>query len=139
MTPDVTLNPAQAVSLLSNGTPHSARQEAGPATPVPQSEVVAKESKPNAGDTVSLSPQVQQALAEAEQKDAKKLEREPVSKKEASNRSAAKVEFVYDLKGELITRYLDTANRLVYQTPSELMLLMKEGDSKAKTAVNTKA
>lgn len=138
MTPDVTLNPAQAVSLLSNGTPHSARQETGPATPLPQSDVVAKESKPNAGDTVSLSPQVQQALAEAEQKDAKKLD-EPVSKKEASNRSAAKVEFVYDLKGELITRYLDTANRLVYQTPSELMLLMKEGDSKAKAAVNTKA
>ncbi len=138
MTPDVALSPTQTISLLSNGTPHPTRQEAVPAMPVPQSEAVVKDNKPNTGDTVSLSPQVQQALAEAEQRDAKKQERGPVSKEEVSNRSAAKVEFVYDLKGELITKYLDTANRLVYQTPSELMLLMKEADSKSKAAVNTK-
>jgi uncharacterized FlaG/YvyC family protein len=139
MTPDMTLSSTQTISLLSNGKAQQPRQEAAPAPTVTTSEVVAKEAKQNTEDTVSLSPQLQQALAEADKKEAKKLETEPVNIKETSNRSAAKVEFVYDLKGELITRYLDSSNRLVYQAPSELMLLMKESDSKTKAAVNTKA
>ena len=51
----------------------------------------------------------------------------------------SKVQFVYDLKGDVKVQYLDTADRVIYQVPSELMLHLKEAALKADSAVDTKA
>lgn len=90
-------------------------------------------------DTVTLSEKARQSGKE-EQKQQVVPEKDPASAQETSVRAVAKTEFVYDQKGELIIKYMDTSDKLVYQIPSELMLKMREEAAKAEaTAVNTKA
>ena len=111
-----------------------------------------KENKPVSVDTVRLSFQALQsssdvkkdeAKVEVKKDEAKKVE----AKKEAdggvnnnvsSEGASAKVQFVYNQKGDLITKYLDSSGDLIYQVPSKLMLLSKETDSKSKSSVDTR-
>ena len=93
----------------------------------------------NSFDTVSISSQSRRAVfgemekgvtPEAAQKEKAKKEAN-VLKSESSGQAPAKVEFVYDQKGELIVKYMDASDRLVYQVPSELMLFQKEMATKS--------
>lgn len=138
MTPDMALNSAQTISLLSDTKSNPAPQEKSRAPSAGQSEQSAKEKQAPV-DTVSLSPILQQTFAEIQKKEEKKQDATIVAKNETSGVAASKVDFVYDVNGELITKYLDTANRLVYQTPSELMLRMRGSGAKSEVSVNTKA
>jgi hypothetical protein len=116
----------------------------------PRRPVTAMNNTPVAVDTVNISDQSRQAATDVK-KDAAPIDemKSPKTKTEDAtllqrdgNRESAafsKVQFVYDLKGELSVRYMDVANRLIYQVPSELMLSMKEAASKSNASVNTKA
>jgi hypothetical protein len=96
-------------------------------------------------DTVNITPQSLQAMADSKKDEAKKDE---VAKKEAKNNTRApekadasptKVQFVYDLKGELIIKYKDTANRVIYQVPSEMKMRQTELASKSNSTFTIKA
>ena len=98
--------------------------------------------------TVSISTESRLALSDVKKEEVsfEVAEREKANKDEAhavSDESAkgasSKVQFVYDQKGELSLRYLDASEGLIYQTPSELMLSLKEAALKADSSVDTKA
>lgn len=146
MAPAVVLGAAQTLSLFSNTKSYSPSREEKVTTP--QVADVTKNRSSVPVDTVSLSLQSRQAVAEVKKEETaiEAAEREKTAKEESaianserSNGAAAKVEFVYDLNGELSVKYMDTSGRLVYQLPSELVLQMKEAASKADTTVDTKA
>ena len=59
--------------------------------------------------------------------------------KEKSAGAMTQVQFAYDMKGDLSIRYVDSADRLIYQVPSELMMRIKEAASKLDSSVNTNA
>ncbi|MDD2539794.1 MAG: hypothetical protein PHH28_01975 [Desulfuromonadaceae bacterium] len=103
----------------------------------PQNSGVALSDKAIVADTVSFSSQPQQAGAVKEE--AKKEQTKKVSSSEQSGSVMAKVQFVYNQKGDLSVRYMDAANRLIYQVPSELMMRMKEAASKLESPLDTKA
>ncbi len=45
----------------------------------------------------------------------------------------------YDAKGNVITKYMDSSNEVIYQTPSESVLREQELMSKVQKATSTKA
>ena len=146
MAPAVVLGAAQTLSLFSNAKSYSPSREEKVTTP-PGADAVKDRSSASV-DTVSLSSQSRQAVAEvkneetaieAAEREKAVREESTIANSERSNGAAAKVEFVYDLNGELSVKYMDTSGRLVYQLPSELVLQMKEAASKADTTVDTKA
>lgn len=126
----------------------------GKPTPSPQEEkgavanaaaAPAKESTPApvTTDTVSISIQTRQTIINADKEQARKedVKKEAVIKTdsgEKSDKAIAKVDFVYDTKGDLIVKYMDSSNRLIYQAPSELMISLREAALKAES-VDTKA
>jgi hypothetical protein len=73
----------------------------------------------------------------------KELVKKVETSKENSNDNISvvmpKVQFAYDMKGELSVKYMDASNNLIYQSPSELMIRMKaEAASKLDSAVDMK-
>lgn len=102
-------------------------------------EVSSKESKANPVDKVSISEELRQTMADVKKEVAKKEKADPQKSTQKLDMAAAKVEFVYDLKGELSIRYLDNASRLIYQVPSELMLSLRESLANSDSSVDTKA
>ena len=100
-------------------------------------------------DTISISEQSRQVLNEVKKEDA--LTKEATAQKTTdetapqassngkSGGAAAKVQFVYNMRGDLSVKYFDAANRLVYQVPSELMMRQMEMDFKTGSSVDTKA
>jgi hypothetical protein len=134
----MSVNVAQTIALSPNSIPNSSPREEKKADSPSSDLTMAKEIK-SPVDSVSLSPELQKATVEAQQK-AEEIKRATiVAGSSIQGKTAAKVEVVYDQKGELITKYMDSANRLVYQTPSELMLRMKESAPKPELSVNMKA
>lgn len=137
---------AQTLLLISNAKSHSSPQEKGISSPGADS---SKDGTSPPVDTVSISFNSRQAMTDVKKEEAlieeakkQKVQNEKansVNDSEKSDRAAAKVQFVYDLKGELSVRYMDTANRLIYQVPSELLLQLKEAASKSDSSVDTKA
>lgn len=99
----------------------------------------AVDSKANLVDKVSISEELRQTMADVKKEEAKKEAAETVEKSAKPDVATAKVEFVYDLKGELSIRYLDSASRLIYQVPSELVLKLREALENSDTSVDTKA
>ncbi len=94
---------------------------------------------PASVDTVSISSRSRQVAgdvtkeipAEVAKKEKVKKEETTVRLKvESAERALSKVEFVYNQRGELIVKYLDASDRLIYQVPSELMLFQRESASK---------
>lgn len=136
---------AQTLPLFSNAKSNPP-QEKGTSSLVADS---TKESAPFPADTVSISSQLRQPMIdvkkeqalieEAKKEKVKREDAKTANSSEKSDRAPAKVQFVYDLKGELSVRYMDTANRLIYQVPSELMKQMREAASKSDASVDTKA
>lgn len=148
MTPTTSSVLAQVLPQLSNaGTKPLTQVEKGvPAqrvdTGVPDNATVIP------GVTVSISSESRLALTDvkkeevpfeaAESEKAKKDEKRVVNGESAEGASS-KVQFVYDQKGELSLRYMDASDRLIYQTPSELMMSLKEAALKADSSVDTNA
>ena len=111
-----------------------------------------KENKPVSVDTVRISFQALQsssdvkkdgAKVEVKKDEAKKVEAKKESDRSGNNNvssegATAKVQFVYNQKGDLITKYLDSSGDLIYQVPSKLMLLSQETDSKSKSSLDTR-
>lgn len=140
MTPAAVAGLAQSLPLFSGaGADSSPREE----TPSTTTVAVPKEGKTAIVDTVSLSGQSLQSEAAgkkaplAEEQKKENPAKDAVSEK--SNKAAANVQFVYDVKGQLLVRYMDNASRLIYQVPSELMLRLREASAKKDASVNTKA
>jgi hypothetical protein len=97
-------------------------------------------------DTVSISSQsgpavgggmAKEVAPEVTNKERAKKEAASVRVKlQSSEQAPAKVEFVYNQRGELIVKYMDASDRLVYQIPSELMLFQREFASKLSLSVD---
>ena len=96
-----------------------------------------KDTAPTSVDTVSISSLSQQKATDAKKEEIKKEASNYISDK--PDATVAKVQFVYNPKGEISIRYMDTASRIIYQTPSELMLSLKDALTKSDTSVDTNA
>lgn len=138
MTSAIVLGIDQSLPSLSAGTSNTVPQGEKGASPLNSGTVTIKEDKPTPSDTISLSPQSRQATSDAAKEEAKKEQAHTVYSSGKSVRTMAKVQFVYDLKGNLSVRFTDTANRLIYQVPSEFMLRLKEAASKSDSSVDMK-
>ncbi|HIJ88458.1 MAG TPA: hypothetical protein HPP97_12375 [Desulfuromonadales bacterium] len=136
----------------------SIRKEDSKSSNLNASAGTALDSKPVAADAVNISFQALQsssdvkrieAKAEAKKDETKKDEtkKDEVKNKAVGNSDSnvisdgatAKVQFVYNQKGDLITKYLDSSGELIYQVPSKLMLLSQEAELKSKALVDTRA
>lgn len=102
---------------------------------------VAKESKSRQvpSDTISISSQLRVTIGDVKKESEKKVETSKEKGSEKTDGAMSKVQFAYDMKGDLTVRYMDVSNNLIYQIPSELMLRLKEAESKSDLSVNTKA
>ena len=138
MTSAIVLGIDQTLPSLSTGTSNTFPQGDNGASHLNSGTVTTKEDKPTPSDTISLSPQSRQATSDTAREEAKKEQAHTVNSSKKSVRTMARVQFVYDLKGNLSVRFTDTANRLIYQVPSELMLRLKEAASKSDSSVNMK-
>ena len=102
---------------------------------------VAKESKSRQvpSDTISISSQLRVTIGDVKKESEKKVETSKEKGSEKTDGAMSKVQFAYDMKGDLTVRYMDVSNNLIYQIPSELMMRIKEAESKSDSSVNTKA
>lgn len=149
MTPTMVPGIDQKLPLLSNRTPDVSPSAARAMVAPNAGTVLNKEATHIQVDTISISDQSRQAGVVVKNEGTLSLEaqREKAKKEEASKANTlgksdgvmSKVQFVYDQKGTLSVRYMDSANRLIYQVPSELMLRLKEAASQSDSSVNTKA
>lgn len=130
---------AQTLPLPSTATPNTSPREEKWASYQNTGKASTKDGKPVPVDTVNLSYQPRQTITDAKREEVRKEETDKVINSEKSDRSISKVQFVYNPKGELSIRYMDTASRLIYQTPSELMLSLEEAASKSDSSVDTSA
>ena len=97
-------------------------------------------------DTVSISSQSRLAVAgEIKKELAPEVTKKEKARKDEANarlsgggfeRVLSKVQFVYNQRGELIVKYMDASDRLVYQIPSELVMLQKESALKGGTSLD---
>jgi len=138
VTLDTAMSIDQTLPLLSSSQSYSAQEGKRNASSNPNP-ALPKEGNPLPVDTVSLSTLSHQAISAEKKEEAKKEEAKKVVNVKTSDQTPAKVEIVYDQKGALITKYMDSADRLIYQVPSELTLLLRETVSKSDSSVDTKA
>lgn len=134
---------AQTTSLFSHAKSQAPPRDEKGSSPPGAGADATRDGMPVPVDRVSISSQSRQEMSDVKKKDAalEEAKREKVINEDTAraNNAAAKVQFVYDLKGELSIRYMDTADRVVYQSPSELMQQMKEAASKSDSSVDTRA
>jgi hypothetical protein len=139
MTPDMTVGIIQTLPLKLNTQSKQSPPEDN-RTGSPNSDAgLTKESKPVIVDSVSITSQLQQVKSDVKKEETKKDSANIVINNDRSESPAAKVEFVYDLNGDLITKYMDSSNRLIYQTPPELLLRLQQTSMKSDSSVDTKA
>jgi uncharacterized FlaG/YvyC family protein len=139
----VTANLASAINPtspqpVSTDAPVAAPETKLSVVPAKASDLQSREDAQPAADKVTLSEQARQSVSETE-KEKKAAAKALKSDANTASGSIAKTEFVYDAKGELIVKYMNTTNKLVYQIPSELMLKLKESEAKSTASVNTNA
>ena len=143
---------AQQLSTIKSGSVSApAKKEESKSTPLSVTAGVAKDDKSGTVDSVRISFQALQSSSDAKKDEAKvdgkKDEAKKVdAKKETAGNAnnnvnaeaaTAKVQFVYNQKGDLITRYLNSSGELIYQVPSKLMLLTQEAELKSKSTSNS--
>lgn len=138
MTSSMVSGIAQSLPLLPAGNTKISQQEQTGTLSPNAAPVLTKDSTQIPGDTISLSAQSRKFPANVTKKDVEKREADIANNIQESASSMARVLFVYDLKGELSLRYVDSAERLIYQTPSELTLRMEEIASKSDSKLDTK-
>lgn len=137
MTVSIISNTSQPLSPFTSAASDTfISNEKGPASTA-SSTSPSTDTAPVPVDTVSISSQSQQKVTDAKKEETKKETSSNNSDKPGA--VAAKVQFVYNPKGEISIRYMDTASRIIYQTPSELMLSLKEALTKSDTSVDTNA
>lgn len=136
MTPDMVSGITQSLPQAPNAKLSPSSQE-DKGTPPPNAAVSTKDGTSLPVDTVTLSKQLQQPKPDVNKEEAKK-EQAKNETNEKSNRAIAKAQFVYDLKGDLSIRYMDTADRVIYQVPSELMIFLREAAAKSEASVDMK-
>ena len=139
MAEQIALNIDRSLPLLSNAMSYQSSLDEKGLNASNSTVVATKDSVSTAVDSVSISSELKQVLTDVNKEAVKKEEVALQKNSGPSDRAAAKVEFVYDQNGDVITKFMDTANRLVYQTPSELMLHLKETAAQSSSSVNTKA
>lgn len=138
MTISITSNASQPLSPFTTTAPDSfATVNDNGSVSIASSSFSAQDTGTVPVDTVNISSQSQQKAINLEKEDVQKEINQNFSDK--SGGAVAKVQFVYNPKGELSLRYMDTANRLIYQTPSELMQKLTEALTKPDTSVDTNA
>jgi hypothetical protein len=147
VTPTTVLSLNQTLPLFSDAKSNLLPQWDRSATPQSAVAHTANDYAPGFSDTVSISSQSRQAVAGIIQKELPLdvVKREKAKREEANTRinsdkpeqALSKVQFVYDQRGELSVRYMDASDRLIYQTPSELVLYLKEAALKTESAVDT--
>jgi hypothetical protein len=130
---------AQMFTFLSDVKPGSSPESEKGAVPQNAVAVAAKDGEPVNVDTVSISDQSRLAITDTKKEEAKREKPDKGSNVENSGGTVAKVQFVYNPEGNLSIRYMDTASRLIYQVPSELMLRLQEAVLKSDSSVDTKA
>lgn len=139
MTPDETLSFNQAIPLLSN-LASSLYHQGVTGTSAPMvGTVPVKDMTTSPVDTVSISPRLQQTLTDVKNDAVNKEQANDAKINHKHDSAIAKVQFFYNQKGDVGIKFMDSASRLVYQTPSELMMQLKESLSKSDTSVDTKA
>lgn len=132
------------LSTMRSSSPSApARQEESRTSPVNATAGVAKDNKPVSVDTVKISFQALQSGSDVKKDEAKKVESKKetaadVNNNASSESASAKVQFVYNQKGDLVTKYLNSSGDLIYQVPSKLMILSKEIDEKSNASVDTR-
>ena len=140
MLPVIASGITQTLPLLSAGKPNASTQEdmvASSSTVSASSP--AKESKSVSADTVSISSQLRQTINDVKKEYVKKVETSKENSSEKTSVVMPKVQFAYDMKGDLSVKYMDASNNLIYQEPSELMIRMKEeAASRLDSTVDTK-
>ena len=148
VTPSVVSSMAQSASQLSTVKSYSSstptQKEESKINSVNIGPGLTKDNRTVTVDTIRLSSQALQPSTDIKKDETKKAEVKKeaagdISKNVNSEWTTAKVQFVYDHKGDLITKYMDSGGNLIYQVPSKLMLFSKEVDSKFNISVDTKA
>ncbi len=139
MSPAVVSDIAQTVPQFSNSMSNPSTQEEKGAGSPGVSVALAKDGKPTPNDTISISGLSRQTVVDGKKEEVKREKIPATNNSGKSGTVTATIQFVYDLKGELIVRHMDSANRLIYQTPSRLALLIRELASKSYSSVDTKA
>ena len=129
----------QTLSVLTMAAPDSFPRDNKGRTDTGTGPVSAKDSKLLSVDTVNISYRSPRTAAEVNKEEVKTEDTSTANSSANTDRSIAKVQFVYNPKGNLSIRYMDTSSRLIYQTPSELMLQMQETAPKSDAAVDTRA
>lgn len=148
MTPTVVAGVAQTLSLFSDTKSNPLLQR--DKETVSQSAVLnlSTHNAPISTDTVDISAQSRVAVAgnvkdglppEVVKKENTKKEEATVPGGKKPEAALSRIQFVYDMKGELRVKYMDTSDRLIYQIPSEILLSLKEAEMKAAPAVDMKA
>lgn len=147
VTPDMGTGIVQSLPHYSNAKSNSiSPEEAGTGSPN-ASPALAKEHVQAAVDSVAISIQSRQSISDISKKEATIEETKKgntqiadiAKNSDISGRTISRVQFVYDQKGELSIRYLDSSDWLIYQVPSELMMRLKEAAAKSGSSVNMKA
>jgi hypothetical protein len=150
VTPTTVSSLAQTLPVFpnSNSTPNQSSPVEKVVAPQAVVADAPKESATIQLDTVSLSAQSKLALSDIKKEEllneAAKKGKNPKDNvitnvsSEQSGSVVSKVQFVYDLKGDIKVQYMDASDRLVYQVPTELMLRLKEAALKADSSVDTK-
>lgn len=131
---------SQTSPLLSSGKsndPPAQKEKVANSTTV--SVALSEVSRPAPTDTISISSPLRQTINDVKKEFVKKEETSKENSREKPNGVTSKVQFAYDMKGDLSVRYMDTSNNLIYQVPSELMLRLKEAELKSDSSVDTKA
>ncbi len=91
-------------------------------------------------DTVVISDQVQKADQEPRKEEVVNRETDrQVSKQGSGGRTMGHVLFVYNLRGDLRIRFMDSKNMLIYQIPPVMVAKTMDLMSQFATAVNTRA
>jgi hypothetical protein len=144
VTPATVTSVAQTLPLLSNAKSNSSPEGQTENASPNSGAVLNKDSALALVDTVSISPQSRQAITDVKKEETKKEQaknEEPkrAIRSEKSDEAIAKVQFVYNMKGDLAMRYLDASSRVVYQVPSEFMQRLQETVLKSDSSVDTKA
>jgi len=135
MTISIAFNASQTLSPPSTVTPDSFTANGKGLASTSSNTISTQDTVLVPIDTVSISSQSQQKVTDAKKEETKReLNNNNSDKPDAT---AAKVQFVYNPKGELSIRYMDTASRIIYQTPSELMLSLKDTLIESDTSVDT--
>ena len=129
----------QALQQFTTGKSKPSPMEGQGGSPQNVSVDLTSEVKAVAVDTVDISAKSLKTVTELKKDEQKKETVTAVGNSEKPDRAMAKVQFVYSPKGDLSIRYMDTADRRIYQVPSELMMRFAEALSRSDSSVNTKA